>query len=142
MFFRKYVHLQHHAECITKFQPQLSNLEKSRLAKACVPAWLTCKGNEFSLLYTPAPTCRSAAVDSGGKEINRNRLIALLSAIILSEHPGTTIVTDSVTSDGLTEFIEKLGRMHIPSCSSTSSTKDWLEVTCCDEYLDDWHCSS
>jgi phosphomannomutase len=55
---------------------------------------------------------RSAAVDSGGKEINRNRLIALLSAIILSEHPGTTIVTDSVTSDGLTEFIEKLGGKH------------------------------
>lgn len=36
-----------------------------------------------------------------------------MSAIILEEHPGTTIVTDSVTSDGLTEFIEKkLGGKH------------------------------
>ncbi|XP_024011613.1 uncharacterized protein LOC18019671 isoform X2 [Eutrema salsugineum] len=56
---------------------------------------------------------RSAAVDSTGREFNRNRLIALLSAIVLEEHPGTTIVTDSVTSDGLTSFIEKkLGGKH------------------------------
>ncbi|CAM6107265.1 unnamed protein product [Calypogeia fissa] len=56
---------------------------------------------------------RSAAVDSSGRELNRNRLIALMSAIVLAEHPGTTIVTDSVTSDGLTTFIEqKLGGKH------------------------------
>ncbi|KAM3344440.1 phosphoglucomutase isoform X2 [Capsicum galapagoense] len=56
---------------------------------------------------------RSAAVDLSGREFNRNRLIALMSAIILEEHPGTTIVTDSVTSDGLTTFIEKkLGGKH------------------------------
>ncbi|MBE9160863.1 phosphomannomutase/phosphoglucomutase [Tychonema sp. LEGE 06208] len=50
---------------------------------------------------------RSAAVDGVGKELNRNRLIALISAIILQEHPGSTIVTDSITSDGLTQFIEQ-----------------------------------
>eukprot|EP00250_Pteridium_aquilinum_P008047 c17626_g1_i1 orf=69-1961(-) len=56
---------------------------------------------------------RAAAVDSNGNEMNRNGLIALLSAIVLEEHPGTTIVTDSVTSDGLTTFIEnKLGGKH------------------------------
>ncbi|XP_078440729.1 phosphoglucosamine mutase family protein isoform X2 [Wolffia australiana] len=56
---------------------------------------------------------RSAAVDSTGREFNRNRLIALISAIVLEEHPRTTIVTDSVTSDGLTSFIEnKLGGNH------------------------------
>lgn len=49
---------------------------------------------------------RAAAVDKQGNEINRNKLIALISAIVLEEHPGTTIVTDSITSDGLTEFIE------------------------------------
>ncbi len=49
---------------------------------------------------------RGAAVDSFGKELNRNRLIALISAIVLQEHPGSTIVTDSITSDGLTKFIE------------------------------------
>jgi phosphomannomutase len=50
---------------------------------------------------------RSAAVDSSGKELNRNRLIGLISAIVLQEHPNSTIVTDSITSDGLTQFIQQ-----------------------------------
>jgi phosphomannomutase len=50
---------------------------------------------------------RGAAVDRLGQPLNRNHLIALLSAIVLREHPGSTIVTDSVTSDGLTQFIEE-----------------------------------
>lgn len=50
---------------------------------------------------------RAAAVDKNGNSINRNNLIALIGAIVLEEHPGTTIVTDSITSDGLTLFIEK-----------------------------------
>jgi phosphomannomutase len=56
---------------------------------------------------------RSAAVDSTGKELNRNRLIGLISAIVLQEHPNSTIVTDSITSDGLTQFIKQdLGGIH------------------------------
>ena len=49
---------------------------------------------------------RSAIVDANGNPINRNALIAMISAVVLSEHPGSTIVTDSITSDGLTTFIE------------------------------------
>ncbi|MEO1591847.1 MAG: phosphomannomutase/phosphoglucomutase, partial [Cyanobacteria bacterium J06632_22] len=45
--------------------------------------------------------------DAQGQELNRNRLIALIAAIVLKEHPGSTIVTDSITSDGLAQFIEK-----------------------------------
>lgn len=55
---------------------------------------------------------RVAAVDHQGNELNRNRLIALISAIVLQEHPGSTVVTDSITSDGLTQFIEYLGGKH------------------------------
>ncbi|MBN2795646.1 MAG: phosphomannomutase/phosphoglucomutase [Clostridia bacterium] len=55
---------------------------------------------------------RAAIVDKGGNIINRNALIALMSAIVLEDFPGTTIVTDSVTSDGLTEFIESKGGIH------------------------------
>ncbi len=56
---------------------------------------------------------RGAAVDSKGNEINRNRLVALASAIALEGNEGGTIVTDSITSDGLKEFIEKtLGGKH------------------------------
>ncbi len=50
---------------------------------------------------------RAAMVDHAGTGINKNRLIALISAIILEEHPGTAIVTDSITSDGLTAFINR-----------------------------------
>jgi len=56
---------------------------------------------------------RGGAVDETGKELNRNRLIALISAIVLQEHPGSTVVTDSITSDGLTTFIiEDLKGVH------------------------------
>ncbi len=55
---------------------------------------------------------RAGAVDSDGEEINRNRLIALIAAILLEEQPGATIVTDSVTSDGLTQFITARGGIH------------------------------
>lgn len=54
---------------------------------------------------------RAGAVDRKGEEINRNRLIALISAKLLQKRPGT-IVTDSVTSDGLTKFIEERGGRH------------------------------
>ena len=55
---------------------------------------------------------RAGAVDENGEEINRNRLIALISAILLQEQPGT-IVTDSVTSDGLAKFIKAKGGKHL-----------------------------
>ncbi len=55
---------------------------------------------------------RAGAVASSGEEINRNRLIALISAILLKETPGAYIVTDSVTSDGLTAFITAHGGVH------------------------------
>ncbi|MBD5585219.1 MAG: phosphomannomutase/phosphoglucomutase [Clostridia bacterium] len=55
---------------------------------------------------------RAGCVDNLGGEINRNALIALISAILLKDKSGT-IVTDSVTSDGLTEFIEGLGGKHV-----------------------------
>ena len=55
---------------------------------------------------------RAGAVLSDGSELNRNRIIAILSAILLKEHPGTTIVTDSITSIGLKKFIESKGGIH------------------------------
>ncbi len=56
---------------------------------------------------------RAGAVDKNGKPINRNRFIALMATIVLEEHPGSTIVTDSVTSSGLKWYIEeKLGGVH------------------------------
>ena len=55
---------------------------------------------------------RAGAVLSDGSELNRNRIIAMLAAILLREHPGTAIVTDSITSTGLAKFIEEKGGVH------------------------------
>lgn len=56
---------------------------------------------------------RAAIVDSNGKEINRNRLIAMISAILLENNKNISVVTDSVTSTGLAKFIEQKGGHHI-----------------------------
>ena len=50
---------------------------------------------------------RAAVVDAEGNAVNRNDLIALISSLILEEHPGSVIVTDSITSSGLNWFITK-----------------------------------
>ncbi|RLM55420.1 phosphoglucosamine mutase [Panicum miliaceum] len=55
---------------------------------------------------------RSGVVDDTGAAINGDRLIALMSAIVLDEHPGTTVVTDARASDGLTRFIASRGGHH------------------------------
>ncbi|GMI87636.1 hypothetical protein like AT1G70820 [Hibiscus trionum] len=55
---------------------------------------------------------RSGVVDNNGNPINGDKLIALMSAIVLKEHPGTTIVTDARTSMALTRFITDRGGHH------------------------------
>jgi phosphomannomutase len=47
------------------------------------------------------------------ESLNRNRLIALLSVIFSSSSPGCTVVTDSVTSQGLSTFLHNLGLKHV-----------------------------
>ncbi|KAJ9708452.1 hypothetical protein PVL29_000475 [Vitis rotundifolia] len=55
---------------------------------------------------------RSGVVDSSGNPINGDKLIALMAAIVLREHPGSTIVTDARTSMALTQFIANRGGHH------------------------------
>ena len=56
---------------------------------------------------------RMSAVLPDGEEVNRDAIIAMVAAILAPDHPGETIVTDSVTSDRLTTFLEKeLGLKH------------------------------
>jgi phosphomannomutase len=50
---------------------------------------------------------RSAAVDPQGREIARNRIVALAAALIVPRQKGSIVVTDSVTSEQLTVFLEK-----------------------------------
>ena len=67
---------------------------------------------DFGIIFD-ADGDRSAFVDKSGREINRNKLIALLSDILIEKNPEATIVTDSVTSMGLKKFIEdRKGKHH------------------------------
>jgi len=68
-------------------------------------------GADFGIIFD-TDVDRAGAVLKSGEELNRNRLIALISAILLREHPGTAVVTDSITSTGLAAFIAARGGVH------------------------------
>ena len=56
---------------------------------------------------------RMSAVLPSGREVSRNAIIAMMAAILAPKYPGSTIVTDSITSDHLTAFLERrLGLRH------------------------------
>ncbi|MBO4562486.1 MAG: phosphomannomutase/phosphoglucomutase [Clostridia bacterium] len=59
---------------------------------------------------------RAGAVLPDGKggavALDRNRLIAMMTAILKNQYGPITVVTDSITSTGLAEFIEGLGCRH------------------------------
>ena len=80
-------------------------------AMASISAAVKQVGADLGVIFD-ADCDRAAIVDHTGKEINRNRLIAVISAILLEEMPGATIVTDSVTSAGLADFIREWGGEH------------------------------
>ena len=68
-------------------------------------------GADFGVIFD-TDVDRAGAVLSDGRELNRNRLIAAISAVLLEEHPGATIVTDSITSSGLAAFLRARGGVH------------------------------
>ncbi len=56
---------------------------------------------------------RVAAIDEKGNLIARNGIIALAASLIYKAHPASYVVTDSITSPELTEFLEdKLNLKH------------------------------
>lgn len=81
-------------------------------AMACVSKATIDADADFGVIFD-TDVDRAACVGKGGFEINRNRLVALASKIALDSCEGGTIVTDSVTSDGLAEFIKANGGIHL-----------------------------
>ena len=92
------------------FPNHIPNPEDATAMSAMVEAVLQQKA-DFGIIFD-TDVDRAGAVDKKGNPINRNRFIALMAAIVLEEHPGTTVVTDSVTSFGLKQWIESLGGIH------------------------------
>jgi phosphomannomutase len=93
-----------------RFPNHIPNPENKEAAESIKKATLDSKADLGIIFDTDVD--RAGAVLPSGKTLTRNDLIAVLSMIALSEHPGTTIVTDSVTSDGLHDFIEAHGGKH------------------------------
>lgn len=92
------------------FPNHIPNPEDKTAIKSISKA--TVKSNADLGIIFDTDVDRAACVGPDGEEINRNSLIALISGILLKEKAGV-IVTDSVTSDYLTEFIESRGGKHL-----------------------------
>ena len=92
------------------FPNHIPNPENKEAMASICQATLDNKGDLGIIFDTDVD--RAAIVGSDGRPINKNALIALISSIILEEHPQTTIVTDSVTSNGLAKFIKARGGIH------------------------------
>ncbi len=95
------------------FPNHIPNPENKQAMQAISEAVVESK-SDLGLIFD-TDVDRAACVDSKGKEIARNRLVALAAAIALEGNDGGTIVTDSIVSDGLIDFINNnLGGVILP----------------------------
>ena len=94
-----------------RFPNHIPNPENEEAMRSVCEATVRAKADLGVIFDTDVD--RAGCVDEAGREINRNRLVALASVIALEGNAGGTIVTDSITSSGLKTFIEKeLGGVH------------------------------
>ena len=94
------------------FPNHIPNPENKQAMEAIRTAVLNNKADLGLIFDTDVD--RMSAVLSDGREVNRDSIIAMIAAILAPEYPGSTIITDSVTSDRLTYFLEKeLGLKHL-----------------------------
>ncbi|MBQ2678462.1 MAG: phosphomannomutase/phosphoglucomutase [Firmicutes bacterium] len=77
--------------------------DKDAIASICDAVKKT--GADLGIIFD-TDVDRSAAVDNNGKEIARNGIVAMAASLVAERFPGTTIVTDSITSTELTDFLE------------------------------------
>ncbi|MEG2521081.1 MAG: phosphomannomutase/phosphoglucomutase [Christensenellaceae bacterium] len=92
------------------FPNHVPNPEDTAAMKSIVDAVVR-ENADFGIIFD-TDVDRAGAVDKGGSVLNKNRLIAAISAILIKEFSGTAIVTDSITSSGLAAFITKCGGVH------------------------------
>ena len=98
------------------FPRGIPNPEKKEMIADTIAICQDVKADLGILLDTDAD--RSGFVvpvgDNQYEPLNRNRLIALLSVVFSRNSPGCAIVTDSVTSEGLADFLKNdLGLQHV-----------------------------
>ena len=94
------------------FPNHIPNPENKQAMEAIRSAVLANKADLGLIFDTDVD--RMSAVLSDGSEVNRDSIIAMIAAILAPEYPGSTIITDSVTSDRLTYFLQDvLGLKHL-----------------------------
>lgn len=94
------------------FPNHIPNPENKQAMEAIRSAVLNNKADLGLIFDTDVD--RMSAVLSDGTEVNRDAIIAMAAAILAPTNPGSTIITDSVTSDRLTYFLEDvLGLKHL-----------------------------
>jgi phosphomannomutase len=107
------------------FPNGIPNPEDLTMLQQTIAACQTAQADLGIMLDTDADRCgfvvpRISTASAGQanssvsyEPLNRNRLIALLGVVFAREKPGCAVVTDSVTSEGLSAFLqEKLGLKH------------------------------
>lgn len=95
-----------------RFPNHIPNPENKEAMQSIVEATLASHADLGLIFDTDVD--RMSAVLSDGTPLNRDAIIAMMAAILAPENPGSTIITDSVTSDRLTDFLEgTLGLKHL-----------------------------
>ena len=81
-------------------------------AMASISTRVKTSGADLGIIFD-TDVDRSAAVTGQGTPISRNAIVALAAALEAPQHPGGTVVTDSITSRELHTFLEEeLGVHH------------------------------
>ena len=92
-------------------QPNPENAE----AMAAITNAVIAEGADMGIIFD-TDVDRAGAVlpdgNGGAVALDRNRLIAMMTAILRRQYGPITVVTDSITSTGLAEFINSLGCRH------------------------------
>lgn len=94
-----------------EFPNHPANPENEDAIKSATSACLKSSPDIGIIFDTDVDRC--AAIAGDGTLLGGEKLIALLAKTITSTNPNETIVTDSVVSGKLTEFIESLGLRHL-----------------------------
>lgn len=114
-----------HLEPDGTFPHGVPNPEYAPMYQATVTACEECHADLGIMLDTDADRCgfvtpRTCLELPDGsirktnyEPLNRNRLIALLATVFAKQVPGCAFVTDSVTSEGLSTFLQQLGIVHV-----------------------------
>jgi phosphomannomutase len=107
----------------SSFPNGVPNPEYPAMYTATVQACRDVRADLGIMLDTDADRCafvvpsrsNGGDVSDGDYEpLNRNRLIALLGVVFAKEYPGSTVVTCSVTSEGVSNFLQDhLGLKHV-----------------------------